>query len=164
MSFTSVTVRENGQKVLYSWFNALRTAGIAADSAITALSASVTSLFSSYFGAGRIGETSITCTNNQSATDVTGLSISAASYRSGLVQVEVNRKTDSNEAVSVGFLKLIYKAATSTWELIDELGGDEDGVTFTITAAGQVQYASDNMAGTNYVGKIKFRLSTFTHS
>jgi hypothetical protein len=148
MSFSTISVRANGQKILYSWFNALRTAGMALES---------------FLGGGYVSETSFTIANNQSSpADVTGLLFNKDSYTSVHVYAEIRRKTNSNEAVSTGVLKLIWMAATSTWEILDELGGPvDDGVTFTITASGQVQYASDNMAGTGYVGTMKFKAITF---
>lgn len=147
MSFATITTRQNGQKVTYSWFEALKTAGVAIEN---------------FLGGGFLVETSFTVANNQSsAANVTGLVFDKNSYKSAYIMATVRRKTNSNEAVSVGRLIAIYKDASSTWELIDELGGDDDGVTFSITAAGQVQYTSDNMAGTGYTGTMRFKALTF---
>lgn len=142
--FSSITVRENGQKILYSWFNALRSAGVSLES---------------FLGAGYIAETSATIANGQaSATNVTGLLVSSASYKSAIVFAEVRRKTSTNELVSVGLLKLYYRDLDSAWYLVDELSGDEDNVEFSITTGGQVQYTSGSIAGSSYSGTIKFRL------
>jgi len=101
-----------------------------------------------------------TIANNQgSPSDVTGLLLDKTSYKSAIVLCEIRRKTTTNEAITVGLLHLYYRALSDDWELIDELGGDpDDGVTLTVTAAGQVQYISDSMSGSSYTGTMKFRV------
>lgn len=147
MSFESIALRENGQKILYSWFNALRTAGVAIES---------------FLGSSFIAETEATIANGQGgATDVTGLLLDSAEVGSAIISTEIRRKTDSNESVSVGHLLARYLEATSTWAIEDVLSGDASGVTFSITAGGQVQYTSDTLAGTNYAGTMKFKAITF---
>ncbi len=146
--FSSITVRENGQKVLHSWWNALRTAGIAVEN---------------FLGGGYIVETNFALANNTgSPANVTGLIFDKILYKSAIIQAEIRRKTSTTEYVSSGFIKVLYKDAGTLWEIIDELGGDDDGVTLTITTAGQVQYVSDNMGGSGYVGTIKFKAITFS--
>jgi hypothetical protein len=145
MSFSAIPDRGNGQRILYGWFNALKNAGAALEG---------------FLGGGFVGETSFSIANNTGPSDVTGLVLAQATYKSAILFVEVRRKTDSTEAISVGMLKLYYRAATSDWALVDELSGDEDGVTFTITAAGQLQYTTDNMAGSGYTGTMKYRMIT----
>jgi hypothetical protein len=147
MSFLTIPERLNGQKILYDWFNALRGAGVDLEA---------------FVGSGYIGETSFTIANNQgAAANVTGLSFNSASYKAAHIFVRIQRKTDSSENVSVGVLKAMYRAATTTWEILDELGGDFTGVTFSITSGGQVQYTSTNQSGSNYTGTMKFKAITF---
>jgi hypothetical protein len=108
-------------------------------------------------------ETSFALANNQIvAANVTGLSFNSASYKSAHIYTEVRRKTDSNEAVSNGILRVMYKDSSSAWILIDELGGDDDGITFSITTGGQIQYTSNDLLGTNYSGKVTFKAITFS--
>ena len=146
--FSSIPVRENGQTFFYSWFNSLRTAGIAVES---------------FLGGGFIGETSFTLANNQSAAaNVTGLVMSSTSYKSAHIYAEVRRKTATTEVISNGRLIIQYRDLTTSWELLDELSGDDDGVVFTVNSSGQVQYTSDNMSGGSYTGTIKFRAITFS--
>jgi hypothetical protein len=145
--FNDIPLRANGQKFYYHWFNALRTAGVAIEN---------------FLGGGFIIETSFTLANNQAvAANVTGLVIDSASYKAAHIFVRIQRKTDSSEVVSVGVLKAVYRTATTTWEILDELSGDYTGVTFSITSAGQVKYTSTNIAGTNYTGTMKFKAITF---
>lgn len=143
MAFVDVPIRLNGQKFFADWFNSLRAAGVALES---------------FFGVGFIAQTLDTIANNQgSPTSITGFLFDSSDYRSAHVFVEVRRKTDTNEKKSIGFIRALYRENSSTWELIDELGGDDDGVIFSITAGGQVQYTSDSLAGSNYVGEIRFK-------
>lgn len=139
--------RPNGGTAIADWWNIFRTKLIG------------------YFGAGGIGETSFTLPNNQSsATDVTGLSFSISSVRSAIVTYEVSRKTDTalSELRSIGRLFLAYRAQSSAWEILNQQeNGDDSGVTFTVTAGGQVQVATTNIAGSNYVGTLKFKGESF---
>lgn len=148
MSFSSVTVRENGQRVDYSWWNSLRTAGAAVEA---------------FLGAGFISETPFAIANGQaSAANITGLAFSSAAYKGALITMEVRRKTDSSEVIDHGMWTARYKDSTSSWELLRVVGGgDETGVTLSITAGGQVQYTSDTLSGANYSGTFKFRAMTF---
>ncbi len=148
MSFLSIPLRANGQKFYYTWFNLLRTAGIALEN---------------FLGPGYIIETNFALANNTaSPTNVTGLLILSASYKSAHIYAEVRRKTDSVEVISSGRLIIQYRTLTSSWELLDELSGDDDGAVFTVTSGGQVQYTTDNQSGTNYTGTIKFKVITFS--
>lgn len=97
--------------------------------------------------------------NNQaSPADVAGLALDSASYRSVQVFYEIWRKTSSSETVSNGYFKCFFKESTGNWSLEPgEFEGDLSGVTFSVTNAGQVQYTSDNQAGTNYDSELLMR-------
>jgi hypothetical protein len=97
--------------------------------------------------------------NNQAAAaDVSALALDSASYRAVEVFFEVWRKTASSERLATGSFKCFYKDSTEEWEMVPgSYEGDETGVTFTVTVAGQVQYTSDNMAGTGYESRALFR-------
>jgi hypothetical protein len=145
--FSSIPDRSNGQKFLYSWFNSLKAAGAAVEA---------------FLGGGFIGETSFAIANNTGPANVTGLIIDSTLYKSAHIFAEVRRKTDSSEAISNGKITIQYRDNTTTWELLDELNGDDDGVTFTVHATtGQILYTSDNMSGSSYSGTIKFKVMTF---
>jgi len=147
MSFSTITTRSNGQLVDYSWFEALKAAGVALEG---------------FTGSGYIGETSMTLANGQaSAADVTGLVLSAASYTGAIIYMQIRRKTGTNEVIANGLVKIFYRQNTTTWEIIDELSGDYTGVTLSITSAGQVQYVSDTLAGSTYVGLLSYKAMSF---
>lgn len=136
--------RSNGQRVVGSWFNAIKNA------------------IKMLFGDGVIVETAFAVANNQvTAADVTGALFSSADSRSARMRYDIKRKTDtaSSEVRAVGELVLAYRDETSSWEILGEMfDGDAHGVTFSVTAAGQVQYTSSSIAGANYVGQMRFRV------
>lgn len=109
--------------------------------------------------AGDISETSFSLANNQvSAANVTGLAFANATVRgfNALVTVEIDATADLFEQFT---LDGIQKGAS--WNMSVSAVGDNSGVVFSITSAGQVQYTSANQAG--FVsGKIKFRAVTTT--
>lgn len=109
--------------------------------------------------AGDIFETSFSLSNNQtSAANVTGLAFAAATVRGfkALVTVEIDATLDLFET-----FELVGVNKGGTFDMAVSSAGDESGVVFSITSAGQVQYTSANYSG--FVsGKIKFRAITTT--
>jgi hypothetical protein len=103
--------------------------------------------------AGDIAETSFSFADNQSsAADVTGLAFANGTVRSFRAQVSINRGADGYEVFT---LHGIQKAAS--WEMSAESTGDDTGVLFSITSAGQVQYTSTDATDG---GTMKFRAET----
>lgn len=95
--------------------------------------------------------------------DVDGLVLDSSMYRTVQIFFEIFRKTDSEERVSNGSFKCLYSEENAAWDISPpEYAGGSDplgpcGVTFSVESGGQVQYASDDMAGTNYEGYALFR-------
>lgn len=103
---------------------------------------------------GDINETSATLLDNQAvAQNVTGLSFANASIRSFEAQLYIVRSS----TYSVYKLYGIQKGAS--WEMSQNYTGDDTGITFSITTAGQVQYTSTS-TGSN--ASTKFRASVLT--
>lgn len=101
-----------------------------------------------------------TILNNQGvALSLAGLVYDSTLYKSVRIFYELVRKTDSSERVANGEMVVIYNALTNDWTLKPGMweGDPAPGVTFSITALGQVQYTSDNQAGANYSGVLKIR-------
>jgi hypothetical protein len=149
MSFSTVTVRANSDDILAAWFNDLRTAGVNIEN---------------FLGAGFIAETQFTLANNQSAANVTGIVFDSVTYTSIRIDAEIRRKTTTNEDVWNGRIIMLWRALTSTWDVQWAGDGDDPGVTFTVvttSTSGQLQYATDNMSGSSYVGKLKYKAITF---
>lgn len=132
-----------------SWWNSLKQAGQTLQTLLG-------------LGTGGISETSFTFANGQgAAADVTGLLFSSGACKSANVWISSRRKTDSNTLYTEIELWLSYNAGTSTWQVSDQVEhGDPSGLTLTITAAGQVQYTSSTLAGSNYSGASKFKAFT----
>lgn len=103
--------------------------------------------------------------NNNQVTPlaITGMVLDSSKYKSAKVFFELFRKTDSEERVANGWITATFKISTGAWDVTTggTYDGDDHGLVLDITASGQVRYTSDNMAGTNYVGKIRFKNFTF---
>lgn len=94
---------------------------------------------------GDIQHTTFSAANNQAAAaNVTGLAFANASVRSfkALVSVAIDATADLFEQFE---LMAIQKGAT--WDLSQTAVGDDSGLVFSITNAGQVQYTSTNVLG-----------------
>lgn len=103
---------------------------------------------------GDISLTTFSAANNQgSAADVTGFAFANASVRAfkALVSVAIDATSDLFEQFE---LQGIQKS--SSWEMSVTKLGDDSGITFSITSAGQVQYVSTNVSGF-VTNKISFR-------
>lgn len=148
-TFTAIPIRANGDDVVADWWNALRLAGVSLEG---------------FVGGGFITNDNFTLTNNQVASNVTGLSFNSAVYTSVIINAEIRRATATQEKVWSGRIIMIWRAFTSTWDVQWEGVGDETGVTFTIvtvSTTGQLQYATDNLTGATYTGQLKFKAITF---
>lgn len=123
----------------------------------------VTDVLNDVLGSDDILETTFTIDNNISTpTNVTGLLFSTATVRAAEIDYSVYRRTDSSTSGNAesGKMTLIYDndaAPGSKWSLVTYGIAGNAGVNFTITDAGQVQYESTNITGTNYSGTMKFR-------
>lgn len=107
--------------------------------------------------AGDINETSFSAANNQgAAANVTGLAFANGVVRSFKAQVSVSIDATA-DLFEVFELTGVQKG--SSWDMAVSSVGDNSGIVFSITTAGQVQYTSTNVAG--FVSDaMKFRAST----
>ena len=111
-----------------------------------------------------ITDTQANLDNNVGPLDVEDLIFSSSEVRSAQIHYTIKRRTDSNEKRSTGILKVQYKPDAGAWSIANESDFDNDtGVAFTITAAGQIQYTTNDLSGANYDGFIIFKtISAFT--
>ncbi len=101
-------------------------------------------------------KTSFTMANNQSSpANVTGLSLDVSKARGALYWVVVKRQHTARKSMS-GFISIDYDGVTCN--ISAGPFSNFSGVDFSVTAAGQVQYTSDNMAGTLVVSDISWKL------
>ncbi len=106
---------------------------------------------------GDIGPTTFAAANNQvSPANVTGLAFANATVRSFVAQVNVVLDATTS-AFEVFTIRGIQKG--SSWDIDQTSTGDDAGVVFSITNAGQLQYVSSNAPG--FVSlEISFRAET----
>jgi len=105
--------------------------------------------------------TTVAISNNiSSPVSITGFSFDTAEVISINAEYRIQRTTDSpaNNLVESGVLQGYFDG--TNWGISQERQGDA-GVTFDITAGGQVTYTSTNLTGTNYSGVISFRARVF---
>lgn len=97
---------------------------------------------------------SIALANNQVApANLLGLVFDYTQYRGVRIQYSIHRQTDApTELDGIGELYLWYKPVAAVWKInpLESNDGDDHGVTFDVTAAGQVTYTSTNLAGANH--------------
>lgn len=94
---------------------------------------------------GDLDEVSFALSNNISTfTDVTGVSFSNAVSRSAELQYSIEIDADSDLYES-GKIMAVQKGAA--WDISQSTNGDVSQVLFDITASGQLQYKSGNLAG-----------------
>lgn len=95
--------------------------------------------------------------NNQ-ITDaaISGLLFDGSLFRSFIVEYWAYRTTDINEVAEAGEIRGVYATVAATWAIaVGGVAGDA-GLNFNISSSGQITYTSSNLAGTTYVGNIKF--------
>jgi len=104
-------------------------------------------------------ETSFSIANNQSsAQDITGLLFNPSTFRGAKIEYTVYRVTSTaaSAVAQIGEIKIVYNTQAGQWFLYDVYAGQNAGVEFSITATGQIQYTSSDIAGSSYVGTMKF--------
>lgn len=94
--------------------------------------------------------------NNSSAAGITGLAFANASVRSAHVNYSIIINATSSLYES-GTLQLTQKGAS--WDLVQQYGGDDSLLVFTINTSGQVQYTTPNYTGFTSA-KLQFRAVT----
>jgi hypothetical protein len=96
--------------------------------------------------------------NNQvAAASLAGLVFDKTTEYAARISFHLHRHTATggSEVVSQGTLFARYAPVADTWTIVEQSFGDDCGVTFSITAAGQIQYVSTNIAGATYVGELR---------
>jgi hypothetical protein len=129
--------------------------GVATSATTIAINGSASAIATKISGSD--AEQSFAIANNQSSpANITGFQITGGSIRSVEVSYSVYRNTSTTELLERGTILLGYKPVAGTWSIANTFAFDDAGITFTVTAGGQVQYTSTNMSGTGYTGNIKY--------
>lgn len=109
-----------------------------------------------------------TLLNNVSATLITNAKFDSAVFWEVDLEYFIERRSTSYGYVQRGTLICKFDFNSSLWSITNNIlagsSGPDTGVTFTINSStGQVYYASDNMAGSSYVGNLIVQsLESFT--
>jgi hypothetical protein len=107
--------------------------------------------------AGDITETSFSAANNQAApANVTGFAFANGTVRAftALISIYIDATSSKYETYTIDGIQ-----KGSDWFISQTATGDDSGITFSITSAGQIRYTSTNSAG--FVSStIKFRAIT----
>lgn len=114
----------------------------------------------SLIGLGGGSQIKLAILNNDGPLPVTGLLLDKADFKGAIVQFDLERFTATKNVQETGFLFLNHDTTDDIWRLSLSSGLDDAGVVFSITNAGQVEYASDDLTGAGYGGFI--RISSIT--
>lgn len=94
--------------------------------------------------------------NNQAApTAIVGLVFDKATVKAGSFLFDIERQTDSSNVLETGHGFVTFDPVADNWRVAIASSFDSAGVTFIITASGQIQYTSDDLTGTSYAGEIR---------
>jgi hypothetical protein len=111
-------------------------------------------------------EKSFQLVNNQAvAADITGMNLTSQIVSHGIFEYLIQRVTTGAGAVELleaGMFHLVFRPTSNLWVIvvIGSPGPSISGVTFSVTAKGQVQYTSVNIGGTPSISKITWRVRT----
>lgn len=130
--------------------------------ATTQVSAHLKGLDAALLTSGDITGNTTLANNQSSVADVTGLLFDGVATRSVLIKFAIYRNTSGSEQESTGNISLGYKTTAADWTISTEGFQGNAGITFSVTSSGQVQYISTNMAGTGYVGTVKWLYKTIS--
>jgi len=92
----------------------------------------------------------------QAASDVTAIpAFDKLLTKSAKMLVDIHRRDDGQSSNELYELAAIYDPEGDAWSLTFTSQGDDAGVVFSITSAGQIQYVSDSYGGANYAGTLR---------
>lgn len=108
-------------------------------------------------------QTDFLIANNQSATNVTGLIFDKTTIKAARVEYSIERKTSTQDVQEMGHFYVIHDSRDDQWRIaLGMTFFDSSGVTFSINSStGQIQYATDDLTGSSYEGKLRF--TTYKH-
>jgi hypothetical protein len=106
--------------------------------------------------------------NAASNIDIPALAFPTSAVRSAFIRYSVYRSTDSNSAYEAGDMIIVYNANNSSghkWALSQgNITGSGAQITFNVTDAGQIQFSTTSISGSNHVGKIGFEARSLEQS
>jgi hypothetical protein len=105
-------------------------------------------------------ENSFALVNNTAvAANIEGLKFDYRYTSACFVEYLIQRVTSTTVKLQAGIKIVVFNPDTLGWTIAEygTSGPDAAGITFTITATGQVQYTSTNLGGTEELSRIVWR-------
>lgn len=98
--------------------------------------------------------------NQSSAANIDQLVFDKNYVSAAFVEYLIQRVTSSTSLIQIGILRITYNPDTDSWAIGEygTSGPSSAGITFSITSTGQVRYTSSNLAGTQEISRIAFRI------
>ncbi len=103
----------------------------------------------------RFTPTPQTILNASGPLDLTGLVFDDSLIKAAKMAFHLFRRTDTQDKEEMGEIFVSFNSETLSWRISAPSSFDDAEVTFTITAAGQVQYTSSNLAGGSHNGEFR---------
>lgn len=141
--FEDIPLRENGDKTDSSWWNTI-----------------TMKLREAFPNIVNIVSVPVDILNNQSAYhDITGIVFLNTQATTWVMRYEIYRKTSLAERLETGVMTVSWKPILGDFVINRRSDSDDDALNmvgyslWVDLATGKLQYKSDNMSGTGYVGK-----------
>jgi hypothetical protein len=94
--------------------------------------------------------------NNQAAQVVTPLvALDKVLFKGARFQYDIHRRTDTQSLNETGEMFVSHDTENDVWTIFTQSHGDDAETIFSITAAGQVLYTTNNLTGASYSGNLK---------
>ena len=104
--------------------------------------------------------------NNQAApSNVTGFLYDSNDIKSVHIDYDIHRQSDTggSEVDETGKMFLTFDSVGGVWKISQTSVFDDSGVVFSVTAGGQVQYTSTDIAGSNSEGTLRAIIRTIAN-
>lgn len=96
------------------------------------------------------------------AVSITGLKFDYRYTSGAIIEYLVQRVTDSVELLQIGRVEVCWRPTAEIWACCNTwLGPDDVEITFSIGTDGQVKYNLTNIAGTESISRIIYRVRPF---
>lgn len=102
------------------------------------------------------GQKTQTINNNASAVDVTDLLFNSANTKAFRVLFDIHRQSSTTNADETGEIFGTFDPVANSWKVEADSKNGDAGVTWSISAVGQLKYSSTNYGGVSYAGTARF--------
>ncbi len=87
------------------------------------------------------------------------LTFPVANVRSAFIRYAIYRRSNTTTESETGTLEIVYNNLTGTWQISREGTGTDNGITFTVTNVGQVQFSTTAIGGVYAEGTLSYGAS-----